>query len=498
MDYVIGIDLGTSSVKAIVLNEAGEICASASSEYSPDYPQSGFSEQDPAVWWTHTKKVLTELASGLAGKNVKAVSCSGQMHSSVFLDKDGKVIRPALLWNDTRTTAQTKEIVEKIGSEKELLENVYNRALEGFTLPKILWLRENEPENFAKVDRVIMPKDYINYMLTGVIKTDVSDAAGTLLFGVVAKCWSKTLCDKVGLPMSILPEVLESTGVVGEVLPRIASELGFPAGVKIIAGGADNSCAGIGNGVVSPGQAVVSVGTSGTVVAFLQEFSKDAEVTGDVHLFSYSYPDSMYAMGCMLSAGECRSWLRRSVLGGMSYAEMDEAAGKAEAGSGGVVFLPYLFGERCPYPDADARGAFFGLSTGTGAGELARAVMEGVAFGLCDMFELVESFSEINEIYLTGGGAKSEVFAQIIADIFGRELSVLNVSEGPAFGAALIAAVACGVFATFTEAKTKATKVIKTISPDSAKHDIYKKYHEVYKNLYKANKMIFKELAKLR
>jgi len=497
MKYVIGLDLGTSSVKALLLDETGVIVDQKNASYQPDFGDKGHVEQVCSVWWDNAKKVIKDIiaANPLSKGNIAAVSFSGQMHSSVFLDENGEVIRPAILWNDTRTTKQTKEIYEKTGGEKHTLSYVYNRALEGFTLPKILWLRENEPENYAKVRKVIMPKDYINYKLTGVIKTDVSDAAGTLLFDVKGKKWSEEMASAVGISTDILPEAIESTGLVGYPLKEIAEELGLSADTKIIAGGADNSCAAIGNGVVNEGQAIVSVGTSGTVVAFLSGIN--SEVTGDVHLFNYSYPGSCYAMGCMLSAGECRNWLQKNVLQGMSFEEMDELAAKTPAGSNGLVFLPYLFGERCPHSDANARGMFFGLNANTAEGEFSRSVMEGVAFGFKGMFDLVSDFTDINEIYITGGGARSKLFGQIIADVLNRPLKILNIEQGPAFGAALIAAVGSGMFVDFASAKDKTLKVARTIEPNTDDNKVYEKYYKIYSALYDANKALFAKLAEI-
>lgn len=493
MDYVLGIDLGTSGVKCLLVSDSGDIIGSASKSYKPDFGDNGHVEQDPTVWWENTKEAVKKIVSENPESKgrIKALSCSGQMHSSVFLDKNGNVIRKAILWNDTRTTPQTKEIYEKAGGIENVLQSVYNKALEGFTLPKILWLRENEPENFNKVDKIIMPKDYINYKLTGNIKTEVSDAAGTLLFDVKNSCWSKEMLEKMDLSADILPDVLESTGIVGEVLPTLAAELGLAEGAKIIAGGADNSCAAVGNGVISKGQAVLSVGTSGTAIAYLDSIS--GKVTGDVHLFNYSMPHSLYAMGCMLCAGEALNWLKRTLFAEKSFDELNALAEAAPAGSGGLVFLPYLFGERCPYSDANARGVFFGLSGATGQGEIIRSVMEGVAFGLKDLFALVTDFVDVKELYITGGGAKSKVWGQIISDIVNRPLNVLNIEEGPSFGAALIALVGSGMCPDFETAKGKTVKIIKTITPGENVNK-YSEINKIYKKLYTTNKELFAEL----
>jgi len=493
MNYVLGIDLGTSGVKCLLVSDEGNIIGSASKSYKPDFGDNGYVEQNPLVWWENTKVAVKDIVDKFpeARGNIKALSCSGQMHSSVFLDKDGNVIRKAILWNDTRTTSQINEIYDKAGGLENVLGLVYNKALEGFTLPKILWLRENEPNNFNKVDKVIMPKDYINYMLTGNIKTEVSDAAGTLLFDVKNSCWSKEMIQKMELSEDILPEVIPSTGVVGTVFEDIANELGLASDAVVIAGGADNSCAAVGNGVVSKGQAVLSVGTSGTAIAYLEGIN--SKVTGNVHLFNYSMPDSLYAMGVMLCAGEALNWLKRTFFEDTSFDEINILADKAPAGSNGIIFLPYLFGERCPYSDPNAKGIFFGISGASSKGDMIRSVMEGVAFGLKDLFSLVTDFVDVNELYITGGGAKSKVWGQIIADVVGRELKVLNIEEGPSFGAALIALVGAGFCADFETAKGKSVKVIKVIKPTENVQK-YEEFHKLYTELYMTNKELFKKL----
>ncbi len=493
MDYVLGIDLGTSGVKCLLVSEKGDILGSASKSYKPDFGDKGYVEQDPCVWWENTKEAIKAIINKYpeAKNNVKALSCSGQMHSSVFLDKNGEVIRKAILWNDTRTTPQIQEIYDRTGGLENILGLVYNKALEGFTLPKILWLRANEPENFSKVTKVIMPKDYINYMLTGNIKTEVSDAAGTLLFDVKNSCWSEEMLEKMELSKEILPEVLQSTGIVGEVSDALCDELGLAKAAKVIAGGADNSCAAVGNGVIEKGQAVLSVGTSGTAIGYLDGINN--KVTGDVHLFNYSMPNSLYAMGCMLCAGEALNWLKRTLFEENTFDELNELAEKAEAGSSGLIFLPYLFGERCPYSDVNARGVFFGLSGVTGKGEIIRSVMEGVAFGLKDLLSLVTDFVDVNELYITGGGAKSKIWGQIISDVVNKDLNVLNIEEGPSFGAALIALVGAGICPDFQTAKGNSVKIIKTIKPsENAKK--YQELHKIYSDLYKANKEVFEKL----
>ncbi len=491
MKYVIGIDLGTSGVKTLLVDHEGGIVSSAQVSYTPDFYSGGRVEQEPSVWWENTLKAIKALMekNPQAKGKVTAAAVSGQMHSSVFLDSEGEVIRPAILWNDTRTTAQTKEIVEMAGGVKSLLDLTCNLALEGFTLPKILWLRENEPENYKKVNKVIMPKDYINFMLTGNIKTDVSDAAGTLLFDVKNTHWSGELCLRTGVSPEILPEVIPSTGLVGCVKEELCRELGFEPGCKVIAGGADNSCAAIGNGVIKEGQGVISIGTSGTVIGYVGEIK--SEVTGGVHLFNYSAPNSRYAMGCMLCAGEALNWTKRTFFENLSFDELNVLAEDAPAGSGGLIFLPYLFGERSPHNDPDARGAFIGIFGGCEKGNIIRSVMEGVGYAVKDMYEEVVKFTDLNEIFITGGGAKSNLWGQICSDILNKPLKVLNISEGPSYGAALIALVGSGAAEDFEAAKGGKVKVIKEITP-SENTKIYDRFYPVFRQLYKSNKENFK------
>ena len=485
MEQIIGLDIGTNSVKAIML-QGSQITAQKSVGYSPDFLGDGFVEQDPAVWWDAAKEAIKSITAENPGQ-VAALAVSGQMHSSVFLAQDGSVVRNAILWNDTRTTKQVKDIIDLAQGEARLLEMVYNRSLEGFTLPKILWLKENEPKNFNRVNKIVMPKDYINYKLTGRIVTDVSDAAGTILLDVAKKQWSQELLSKTGLGAALLPEVLDSVEIVGEVLPSVADELGLCSKTLVIAGGADNSCAAIGNGVVKSGQTIVSIGTSGTIVTMLDSLPKN--INGDVHLFNYSYPDKFYAMGCMLSAGESLNWLR-NIVETKDFDEFNVLTEQSKPGCGGVIFLPYLFGERCPYPNPQAKGMFFGLSHTTSKADIVRAVMEGVGYNIRAMSELVAEFTPITEIFITGGGAKSRVWGQIIADILKKPLNVLNIEEGPAFGAALIAGVGAGIFSGFDEAKSVFLKTQRFIEP--AKHSAYDDGFVLFKRLYEANKDCFK------
>ncbi len=496
MKYVIGIDLGTSGVKVLLVDGEGTVLQSARAEYSPDFYDGGCVEQDPAVWWEGTLRALDRLFEENPGAaaDTEAIAVSGQMHSSVFLDGSGEVIRPALLWNDTRTGRQVKEIYELAGGREKLLDMTCNIALEGFTLPKILWLKENEPENFARLDKVIMPKDYINYRLTGKVATDMSDAAGTLLFDVKKGEWAYELCSKTGIPTHILPKVLPSVGTVGKVSEDICERLGLNGDCVVICGGADNSCAAVGNGVLKPGQGVVSIGTSGTVIGFVDRI--ESEVDGGVHLFNYSVPDSYYAMGCMLCAGEALNLFKGTFLEDISFDEINRLGAEAPAGSGGLIFLPYIFGERSPHNDPNARGMFFGINGNTDKGCYIRSIMEGVGFAVRDLYEEVTRFTELKEVYITGGGAKSELWGQIISDILNIPLKVLNISEGPSYGAALIALAGSGIAESLESARGSHIKTVREFTP-TENTVIYNRYYELFRRLYKSNKDNFAYLQNI-
>ena len=492
MDYVLGLDIGTSGAKVLLVEENGKIVGSASRSYLPDFGANGYVEQDPAIWWEAILGAIKDILEKYpeAKGRVVALSASGQMHSSVFLDSEFKVIRKAILWNDTRTTKQTKEIYEAVGGKQELLDSVCNLALEGFTLPKILWLRENEPESFARVSKVVLPKDYINFMLTGELVTEVSDAAGTLLFDVRKSEGAREVFDALKLDASMLPKAISSTERVGVVKEELAKELCLAKDCVVIAGGADNSCGGVGNGVINKGDAVISVGTSGTVVASLDEIPQ--RVDGSVHLFNYSVPDKFYAMGCMLCAGEALNWLKRCFFEDLDMTQLNELANSSSCGANGLIFLPYLYGERTPHNNANAKGMFFGIKESHTKADFVRAVMEGVAYGIKDLYMAVSEFSEIENLYMTGGGAKSVLWKQIIADILGREIEICDIEEGPSFGAALIALVGCGRMKDMAEAKEKTFSIKERIYPEEVKE--YKKGYEIYRLLYNANKDVFKKM----
>ncbi|MBS3766968.1 MAG: xylulokinase [Candidatus Cloacimonetes bacterium] len=499
MRYLLGLDVGTSGVKALLLSEEGKLIKTCNESYPLSTPSSGWAEQNPADWWEAVVKVINKIIkeSNIRSENIAGISLSGQMHSSVFLDDEMEVIRPAILWSDTRTAKQCKDIQNKTGGLKKLIKKVSNPALEGFTAPKILWLKENEPDNYQKVNYVLMPKDFIRFKLTGEINTEVSDAAGTLLFYVKEKKWSEDIIEMLGLNGNILPPVIESIDIGGKINEITARKTPLKRDTPVIAGGADNACGAVGSGIIKEGRVMVSIGSSGVVLA--QTNQPTADKKGRIHLFNHSKPDSWYMMGVMLSAGLSFNWLKNSLFDDhLDYEKLNKKADDVEAGSEGLIFLPYLYGERTPHGDADARGVFFGISGRHTQGHFIRSVMEGVTFGLKDSFRLIKKQNvKIKEIRAIGGGAKSKVWQQILADILGHPINLLNVEEGPAYGAAIIAGVGVGVFKSFEEVSDSIIKVSEQIKPNKENVKRYKKYYEIYRELYPSLKKEYKKLSKL-
>ncbi len=497
MKYLIGLDIGTSGVKGLLVSKKGKIAASFRSGYKVHNPKSGWAEQDPEDWWQATREVLQKLTQELkdSSSEVSCISFSGQMHSSVFLDKDNQVIRPAILWSDTRTSDECQEIEEKVGGRKHLIKLTGNRALEGFTAPKVLWLRNNEPENYAKCHTLLLPKDYIRWRLTGQKNMDYSDAAGTLMLDVAGKQWNSELLSALQIDKSILPPLCESVDIVGKVTKGAAELTGLKEGTPVVAGGADNACGAVGSGMIKEGRVMVSVGSSGVVLAPANNYQ--AEPEGKLHLFNHAAPDSYYYMGVMLAAGQALSWAKNNILPeSWNYDILNNRASQVSPGSEGLIFLPYLYGERTPHADAQARGVFFGLSARHDKSHLVRSVMEGVTFGLKDSLELIKKRGVVIEkVRAIGGGAKSKVWQQIIADIFAIPVDLLEIEEGPAYGAAMLAGVGVGMFKDFSEVDKELIKVRTTIEPKAKNIDKYQKNYQVYKSLYPALKDIYPSIT---
>ncbi len=499
----IGVDIGTSSTKGVVIDDTGAVVASASVGYDFDRPHPGWAETEPRLWWDASRRVLLELVERVGGENIAAVGLSGQMHGSVFLgraalDKAGTdepvAIRKALMWNDQRTAAQCEKIAAQVGGAKVFVERVGNAPLTGFTLPKILWLRETEPEAFAKLAAVCNPKDFIRLCLSGQLATDVGDASGTLLFDVEKRAWSSEMIAAAGLDAGILPPVVESGAVVGAVTPWACAQTGLRVGTPIVAGSGDNQCGGVGAGVVEAGGVLITLGTSGVVFAHADRCVKDldSDTPGRVHTMCSATGTGEKAgawtiTGCMLSAGGSLEWARGLLGPTVSFDELMGEASQVGPGSDGLVFLPYLTGERCPHADAAARGAWVGLTRNSGRGAMIRSVVEGVCLGLAQVLDLVESLTgRTVEIRLGGGGAKSPLWRQILADTLGHELVSLGVDEGPAHGAALIASVAGGAFGSIEEASAAAVRVCEITRPGqdaAAQQSLRPIYERLYPTL---------------
>lgn len=490
---MLGLDIGTTGARAVAVDESGRLRASASAQFELSMPRPGWAEQDPGLWWQASRQVLGEVAAACEGE-VVGLGLGGQMHGSVFLDSSGEVIRPALLWNDQRTLRQCEEITEAIGAAR-LLEVAGNPALTGFQAPKILWLREEEPEAYARVRHVLLPKDYVRYLLAGELATDVSDASGTLLLDVRRRDWSGELLAALGLPAEWFPEVFESTNEAGRVGSSVARELGLPAELPVAAGAGDNAAAAVGIGVIREGIASSSIGTSGVLFAHCDAFTPDP--LGRIHAFGHAVPSAYHVMGVTLAAGASLAWWRSVLADGSSYDDLAKLAAEVPPGSEGLVFLPYLFGERSPHLDPQARGAFVGLSARHTKGHLTRAVMEGVVFSLRQSLDIVRELGvPIEEIRAIGGGAKSPVWLQLQADIYGVPVKKMTVDEGPAYGAALLAGVAAGVFTDVADA-CRSVKVSHVVEPNPQVVQVYEDVYAAYRELYGPLKPWMHQMVKL-
>ena len=475
----IGIDLGTSAVKLLLMDSQGNICNIVSREYPLYFPHPGWSEQNPQDWYEQTMEGIRELLKDADKNQVAGISFGGQMHGLVILDEKDQVIRPAILWNDGRTTEECDYLNNVIGKDK-LSEYTANISFTGFTAPKILWVKKNEPENFARIKKIMLPKDYIAYRLTGVHCTDVSDASGMLLFDVKNRCWSKEMCEICGVREEQLATCYESYEKVGCVLPEVADELGLPHNVVVAAGAGDNAAAAVGTGTVGDNMCNISLGTSGTIFISSDHFGVDPNNA----LHSFAHADGHYhLMGCMLSAASCNKWWMDEIIGTKDYAA--EQAQISKLGENHVYFLPYLMGERSPHNDPNARGTFIGMTMDTSRADMTQAVLEGVAFALRDSLEVAKSLGiHLERTKICGGGAKSPLWKKMIANILNLKVDVIESEEGPAMGGAMLAAVACGEYASVEEIAEKFVKVTGTVEPDPelvAKYeDRYQKFRQIY------------------
>ncbi len=487
--YYIGIDLGTSAVKLLMMDESGKILNVVSKEYPLFFPHPGWSEQKPEDWYEKSMEGLKELTEGFDKSKVKGISFGGQMHGLVILDKDDNVIRPAILWNDGRTTEECDYLNNVIGKDK-LSEYTANISFTGFTAPKVLWVKNKEPENFAKIAKMMLPKDYLAYKLTGVHSTDVSDASGMLLFDVKNRTWSKEMCEICSVKPEWLAKIFESYEKIGTLKDDVAKELGFSSDVIVAAGAGDNAAAAVGTGTVGDGRCNISLGTSGTIFISSKKFGVDSFNA----LHSFAHADGSYhLMGCMLSAASCNKWWMDEIIGTTDYAAEQKAIDKL--GENHVFFLPYLMGERSPLNDPYARGTFTGITMDTTRADMTQAVLEGVAFATRDMYEVAKSLGiKIERTKICGGGAKSPLWKKMIANILNLKVDVIESEEGPAMGGAMLAAVAAGEYSSVEEIADKFVKVVNTVEPDP---ELVKKYEERYqqfKLIYPALKPVFAKI----
>jgi xylulokinase len=490
MARFLGIDVGTSSVKVVVIDGRGRAVARASEALAMRVPEPGWAEQDPVDWWKAAARAIRRaLANDARGRRgIDAVGLSGQMHSSVFLDRKSQVIRPALLWCDVRTAAECRAITARVG-ENALRSWVSNPALEGFTLPKILWLRDHEPAAFRRLAKVLLPKDFVRLQLTGAMGTELSDASGTLLLDVANRRWSREMLDAMSLSPALLPELGRSTEVLGTVSASAAKSTGLAAGTPVVGGGADNACGAIGVGVVRPGTVVASWGTSGTVLCPTAAPKVDPRMRA--HTFCHAVPDTWYVMGVMLTAGGAFEWYKTQLAPELARApdvdrRLDQEAARAPIGALGLTFLPYLQGERTPHRDADARGAFVGLSLAHTRAHMTRAVLEGICFGLRDSLEIVASLGlDVEEVRITGGGAGAAFVRQLQADVYGKPVVPVEPSDGPAFGAALLAAVGVRAFGDVTAAAATVRRR-PSVRPRPDAHRGYEAAYRRFRDLYPA------------
>lgn len=486
----LGLDVGTSSVKAILVSRDGAVVASASSPLTISTPHPGWAEQHPDAWWEASVAAIRDVLSARASAIVEAIGLSGQMHSSVFLDGEGAVIRPALLWCDGRTTAECAEITARAGGEHRLGELVCNAAIEGFTLPKVLWLRRHEPQSFARLATILLAKDYIRYRLTGAIATEPSDASGTLMFDPARGRWSTEILAGVELSSSLLPTVGGSSEVLGRISRATAERTGLREGTPVVGGGGDNACGAAGVGVVAPGEATTSWGTSGTVLAPMASPKVDPLLRA--HTFCHVVPDLWYMIGVVLSAGGAFNWYRDQFVreltdAGAASRALDQEAASVRRGAEGVTFLPYLQGERTPHRDASARGALLGLSLAHTRAHVTRAVLEGVCFALRDSLTILQGLGLApSQLLLTGGGAQSPFIRQLQADVFGIPVATVNRQEGSAYGAALLAAVGVGAFASLGDAARATIVRDIPLRPDPQAHHDYEEPYRRYRASYRA------------
>lgn len=489
--YYIGIDLGTSAVKLLLVDEHGQILNSVTKEYPLEFPQPGWSQQAPEDWRSAVLEGIPQLLKGFDSSLVAGIGCGGQMHGLVVLDENDRVIRPAILWNDGRTSRQVEYLNEVVGKET-LSRLTANIAFAGFTAPKLLWMRDNEPENFARISKIMLPKDYINYVLTGVHCCDYSDASGMLLLDVEHKCWSEEMLSICGITLEQMPKLFESYQVVGTVTPELSQTLGIPDTVKVVAGAGDNAAAAVGTGVVGSGGCNISLGTSGTIFISSKEFGVDPH--NALHAFAHA-DGGWHLMGCMLSAASCNKWLCDDILKTTDYEAEQKDITPDKLGNNHVYFLPYLMGERSPINDTNARGTFIGMTMDTSRSDLVQAVLEGVAFAIRDSFEVATSLGiSIPKTKICGGGSKSPLWRTIFANVLGIPLELLKTEQGPGYGGAILAMVGCGQYESVQAAVDDLVEVASVVEPEAELTKRYEARYQQFRKLYPALKDTFAQL----
>lgn len=497
MGYVLGIDLGTGSLKGILMNKKGQIIATSSADYELLQPQKGFMEQNPIDWVTACRTILTKLKTEVADftEKLEGISFSGQMHSLVLLGEKNEVLRPAILWNDTRTTAQCERLMTEF--KEELVAITSNVALEGFTLPKILWVQENEPELWSQVRHMMLPKDYLGFWMTDHYYMDYSDASGTIMLDMDQKAWSQDILDKYNIPREYLPTLIESSGMIGLLKEELIEEVGFTQAVKVFAGGADNACAAVGSGVLAEGTGMISIGTSGVFLSY--ETQNHTNYQGKLHLFNHGVKDSYYSMGVTLAAGHSLTWFKETFAKDLSYDELLSGIEKLPAGSNGLLFTPYIVGERTPHTDSKIRGSFIGLDTNHTLKNLTRAVLEGITFSLRDCKEQMTVLTDktFEQIISVGGGAKNKEWLQIQADVFNAKIVCLESEQGPGVGAAMIAALGLGWFQTMQACAEQFVNYREVIEPNPEQVVRYNDIYREYRKIYPATKEICHDLTDL-
>ncbi len=493
MKYYIGADLGTSALKLLLVDNNGEIINTVSHSYPLSHPNTGWSEQPPEYWWDSFKIGVKELICNMDPADICGIGVGGQMHGLVVLDKDDNIIRPAILWNDSRTEKEVDYLNEVIGKEK-LAQMTANIAFTGFTAPKLIWMMKNEPDNFNRICKVMLPKDYINYLITGVHACDYSDASGSLLLDVKNRCWSEKMLEICGITKKVMPKLYESYEVIGGLLENAAKELGLKAGIPVVAGAGDNAAAAVGSGTVLDGKCNISVGTSGTLFISSRTFANNSNDT----IHSFCHADGGYhLLGGIINAASCNKWFCEDILESNDYKKLQADITDDMLGNNHVYFLPYLMGERSPIDDNDARGTFTGLRLDTDRKDMLLAVLEGVAFAIRDNLEIVKkSGIHISVSGLCGGGAKSTLWQKIFCNVLNIDIELPKAEEGPGYGAAMLPMVGAGEFENIKECVNKLVRVKRTLAPDKEIAERYEKQYRKFSKIYPAMKNLFKELAK--